>query len=98
MSDTIKCACEACGAKYRLPVEAQGRMARCKKCGAKFKVPQQKDRSLEDSVLEWLNDEPAEDVSDSAPPRVINAPVATPRATDDEDADEESSAPARSKK
>ncbi|MCA9243003.1 MAG: hypothetical protein KDA32_03540 [Phycisphaerales bacterium] len=98
MSDTIKCACDACGAKYRLPVESQGRMARCKKCGAKFKVPQPKDRSLEDSVLEWLSDEP-EDMSDSAPPRVINAPVANPRAEDDSaEHTDESAAPARVKK
>lgn len=73
MSD-IKCVCEACGAKYRLPAEFAGRSARCKKCGEKFKVPAEK--TIEDSVLDWLSDEAAEEeVVDQ--PRVINMPKST---------------------
>ena len=53
MSDTIKCLCSHCGAKYRLPVEAQGRTARCKRCGEKFHVPAQD--NLEDTILTWLS-------------------------------------------
>ncbi|MBU0637834.1 MAG: hypothetical protein KKB50_03140 [Planctomycetes bacterium] len=70
MSETIKCACSHCGAKYRLPVEAQGRSARCKKCGEKFKVPRAE--SLEDSVLSWLADPEAEQEESAARPRVIS--------------------------
>jgi hypothetical protein len=69
MSETIKCACPNCGAKYRLPVEAQGRAARCKKCGNKFAVP--REQSLEDSVLAWLNEPEAEE-EELAQPRVIS--------------------------
>jgi PHP family Zn ribbon phosphoesterase len=54
VSETVKCACEKCGAKYRLPIEYQGRSARCKKCGEKFKIPAEK--SVEDSVLDWLTE------------------------------------------
>ena len=76
MSDTIKCACEHCGAKYRLPKEAQGRYARCKKCDRKFKVPAAKgEATLEDSVLQWLADEPEAGETDSAPPKIISAPT-----------------------
>lgn len=71
MSDTIKCACSHCGAKYRLPVEAQGRHARCKKCGEKFLVP--RDLSLEDSILSWLS-EPDEHEEALEQPRIINMP------------------------
>ena len=70
MTETIKCACP-CGAKYRLPIEAQGRHARCKKCGEKFLVP--RDLSLEDSILSWL-DEPQEQDEAIERPRVISMP------------------------
>lgn len=70
VSDTIKCVCEKCGAKYRLPVEFQGRSARCKKCGEKFRVPELKGKSLEDSVLDWLDER--EDKEEVVQPRVIN--------------------------
>ena len=75
MGETIKCACSNCGAKYRLPVEAQGRTARCKRCGEKFNVP--REQTLEDSILTWLSN-PAEDEADEAPaqPRVISMPAA----------------------
>ncbi len=76
MSETIKCTCPSCGAKYRLPVEAQGRRARCKRCGEKFDVPRR--QSLEDSIITWLSapaDEEAEQAV-PAPPRVINMPAA----------------------
>ncbi len=70
MSDLIKCQCASCGAKYRLPAEFQGRVARCKKCGAKFRIPQQ--RSLEDSVLDWLMEAETEHEEETVePPRVI---------------------------
>ena len=74
MADTVKCACSHCGAKYRLPIEAQGRTARCKRCGEKFAVPRQD--SLEDSVLTWLT-VPTEDEVDEAPapPKVISMPT-----------------------
>lgn len=73
VSDTIKCTCSHCGAKYRLPLEAQGRSARCKRCGEKFEIPRQSN-SLEDSVLSWLSavDEEEEDVA--VKPRVISMP------------------------
>jgi len=71
VADFIKCNCPECGAKYRLPVEFQGRRARCKKCGAKFEVPRSK--SLEDSVLDWLSE--AEEQEEAvAQPRVISMP------------------------
>lgn len=75
MSETIKCNCSNCGAKYRLPVEAQGRTARCKRCGGKFRVPRL--QSLEDSVLTWLTtpDEDEAEEATPAPPRVINMPA-----------------------
>ena len=75
MADFVKCSCSKCGAKYRLPIEYQGRSARCKKCGAKFKVPQVK--SVEDSVLDWLAEaeEKQRDEEEAvAKPRVINIP------------------------
>jgi predicted nucleic acid-binding Zn-ribbon protein len=74
VADTIKCACTHCGAKYRLPVEAQGRMARCKKCGQKFQVP--REETLEDTVLSWLN-EADPDEETVAQPRVISMPKET---------------------
>ncbi len=80
MAETIKCACSKCGAKYRLPIEAQGRTARCKRCGEKFEVPRQ--QSLEDSVLAWLaspEDEDAEEAVEQ--PKVISMP-AEAQATD----------------
>ncbi len=71
--DTIRCECSKCGAKYRLPVEAAGRTARCKRCGETFSVPKA-DKSLEDSVLDWLMDaDPTE--ADVDTPRVINMPT-----------------------
>lgn len=74
--DTIKCSCGKCGAKYRLPAEAQGRSARCKRCGEKFDVPRQ--LSLEDSILTWLGSPTEEDADEVMPnkPRVISMPQA----------------------
>jgi len=76
VADTIKCICEHCGAKYRLPLEAQGRSARCKRCGERFEIPKQ--QSLEDSVLTWLSGpEEEEAVEEETPmqPRVISMPT-----------------------
>jgi len=73
VAEFLKCRCAHCGAKYRLPLEAQGRTARCKKCGKKFAVPKAKDRTLEDSVLDWLS-EAEEEQEVAAQPRVINIP------------------------
>lgn len=72
MSETIKCVCSHCGAKYRLPVEAQGRTARCKRCGEKFEVPRQ--LSLEDSILTWLTSPEEQEAEETTPakPKVIN--------------------------
>ena len=83
MSETIKCNCPGCGAKYRLPVEAQGRTARCKRCGGKFEVPRQ--QSLEDSILTWLAAPDEEEREETAPaqPRVINMPAGNPHETAD---------------
>jgi hypothetical protein len=68
----IKCLCSHCNAKYRLPAEFAGRTARCKKCGEKFDVPKG-EKSLEDSVLDWLSDaDETEEVIEQ--PRVINIP------------------------
>ena len=72
MSDTIKCLCSHCGAKYRLPIEAQGRTARCKRCGEKFQVPAQD--NLEDTILTWLNGAEDEEEETVSQPRVINMP------------------------
>ena len=75
MADFIKCNCPACGAKYRLPVEFQGRRARCKKCNKKFEVP--KNKTLEDSVLDWLAEaekKESEEEQVVGQPRVINIP------------------------
>lgn len=78
MSDpeTIKCSCPKCGAKYRLPAEAQGRTARCKRCGEKFQIP--REQSLEDSILTWLTSPAEEEQEHVAPakPRVISMPAA----------------------
>ncbi len=71
MSEYIKCACTHCGAKYRLPQEAQGRSARCKSCGKKFKIPVTK--SLEDSVLDWLADPRGKDDL-IGQPRIVTMP------------------------
>jgi hypothetical protein len=70
--ETIKCNCSHCGAKYRLPIEAQGRTARCKRCGEKFEVPRLE--SLEDSILTWLSSPDEDQADEAAPaqPRVIN--------------------------
>lgn len=70
---TIKCACSHCGAKYRLPLEAQGRSARCKQCGEKFSVPRQ--NGLEDSILSWL-EEPEGEEEAVIQPKVISMPTA----------------------
>ena len=75
MVDTIKCACATCGAKYRLPPEAAGRSAKCKQCGNKFEVPKLQ-RSLEDSILDWLAapaEEEEHEVVDR--PRVVSMPA-----------------------
>ncbi len=75
MADTIKCSCSKCGAKYRLPVEAQGRTARCKRCGEKFAIPRAE--SLEDSILTWLTSSDEAETEEVAParPRVISMPT-----------------------
>ncbi len=74
MADFIKCNCPKCAAKYRLPVEFQGRRARCKKCGEKFAVPRTK--TLEDSVLDWLSEAEEQEQKEEivARPRVISIP------------------------
>jgi PHP family Zn ribbon phosphoesterase len=72
VAEFIKCNCPKCGAKYRLPIEFQGRRARCKKCGEKFEVPRTK--TLEDSVLDWQAEEDAEKEEAVARPRVISIP------------------------
>jgi DNA-directed RNA polymerase subunit RPC12/RpoP len=78
VAETIKCACSHCGAKYRLPMEAQGRTARCKRCGDKFDVPRQ--QSLEDSILTWLTSPEEEEAHEAAPsqPRIISMPATDP--------------------
>lgn len=80
MAETIKCACPDCGAKYRLPIEAQGRRAKCKKCGNPFSVPKKND--MEDSILSWLA-EPEHEEEEIARPRVINMPRAEEAIDDD---------------
>ncbi|MFN0135838.1 MAG: hypothetical protein ACKVS9_06940 [Phycisphaerae bacterium] len=72
MADFVKCSCPACGVNYKLPVEFQGRTARCKKCGVKFEVP--KDRSVEDSVLDWLSDGTDEEADTVSQPKVVTMP------------------------
>jgi hypothetical protein len=75
VSEFIKCNCGNCGAKYRLPVEFQGRRARCKKCGEKFEVP--KTKTLEDSVLDWLSEAEEKERQEEeavSRPRVISIP------------------------
>ncbi len=87
MADFIKCNCSNCGAKYRLPVEFQGRRARCKKCGEKFEVPRKK--TLEDSVLDWLSEAEEKEREEEeviAQPRVINIPK---ESASDSDSDSE---------
>ena len=86
MADFIKCNCSNCGAKYRLPVEFQGRRAKCKKCGEKFEVPKEK-KTLEDSVLDWLTEAEEQEFQDEeavAQPRVINIPKNAPSETNGE--------------
>ena len=75
MSDTIKCACQNCGAKYRLPIESQGRKARCKKCGEVFNVPRLQPQNMEESILDWLSEPESQDEV-VAPPKVISMPAA----------------------
>lgn len=72
MADFVKCSCPSCGVNYKLPVEFQGRTARCKKCGVKFEVP--KDRSVEDSVLDWLSDGADEADETVSQPKVVTMP------------------------
>lgn len=76
VADTIKCTCSHCGAKYRLPVEAQGRSARCKRCGKRFEVPRQD--NLEDTILSWLSAPAEEEEEVIAQPRVISMPDEEP--------------------
>jgi hypothetical protein len=71
--DTVKCECPECGAKYRLPVETQGRSVRCKRCDNKFRVPRSQ-TTVEDSVLSWLADGGQEDEVSPLQPRVIHIP------------------------
>jgi len=72
VADFVKCSCPACGVNYKLPLEFQGRTARCKKCGVKFEVP--KDRSVEDSVLDWLSDGTAEEADTVTQPKIVTMP------------------------
>ena len=74
MPETIKCFCPKCKAKYRLPVEAGGRVARCKRCGDRFEVP--REQTLEDSIITWLTstEEETEEVT-PAKPKVISMPT-----------------------
>lgn len=76
MADTLKCACASCGAKYRLPLEAQGRTVRCKQCGTRFEVPRQKAANLEDSIMAWLSAPDDDEVDETLDrPRVVNLPA-----------------------
>ena len=72
MADFIKCSCPSCGVNYKMPLEFQGRTARCKKCGVKFEVP--KDRSVEDSVLDWLSDGTSEEADTVSQPKIVTMP------------------------
>ena len=74
MAEFVKCSCANCGTNYRLPVEFQGRRAKCKKCGEKFEVP--KNKTLEDSVLDWLSEseDSGREEASIAQPRVISIP------------------------
>ena len=72
MSETIKCTCSHCAAKYRLPFEAQGRRAKCKRCGETFEVPKAH-TSLEDSIIDWLTEADPEEET-TVQPRVISMP------------------------
>lgn len=47
--------CGHCNARYRVPGEALGRIARCRKCGRRFVMAPKP--TLDDSVLDWLLDE-----------------------------------------
>lgn len=90
---TIRCLCPHCSTKYRLPAEFQGRTAKCKKCGQGFQVPQE--RSLEDSVLDWLSEPEAED-QEVEKPRVISMPKDSISAADS-DASKRAKGPIRLK-
>ena len=70
MPESIKCPCPQCGAKYRLPIETEGRAIRCKRCDHKFRVPKA-EHSLEDSVLTWLDDGGSDEEETTTRPRVI---------------------------
>ena len=72
MSESLRCRCPSCAAKYRFPAEAVGRRARCRECGVAFRVPMLEPNSLEDSVIMWLDEaEAATPVSNR--PRIITA-------------------------
>ena len=78
-------------------MEFQGRKARCKKCGEKFAVPRVK--SLEDSVLDWLNeadDADSEQAESVAPPQIVNIPKEAAE-TDDPEAKARRQGPIRMK-
>jgi hypothetical protein len=72
VAELIKAVCAACGAKYRLPAETAGRTAKCKKCGSKFEIPREK--NLEDTILDWLEDSDSDAEETADQPRVINMP------------------------
>ncbi|MGE3180231.1 MAG: zinc-ribbon domain-containing protein [Phycisphaerae bacterium] len=72
MADCIKTSCPECSAKYRLPIESQGRSVRCKRCSHKFQIPQA-ESSLDDSIMAWLDDE-ANDEATTLQPKVIQIP------------------------
>lgn len=77
MPDSVKCACPQCGAKYRLPIETQGRSVRCKRCDNKFRVPATQ-TTVEDSVLSWLADGGREEAETDLKPRVIQMETEKP--------------------
>ena len=80
MADLIAVSCGECGAKYRLPVEFQGRTGKCKKCGARFKVPVEK--NIEDSVLDWLTDEDeVHEEEEAVQPRIVDTGKGKPVST-----------------
>ncbi|MFW6155119.1 MAG: MJ0042-type zinc finger domain-containing protein [Planctomycetota bacterium] len=74
----IQIQCPACHAPFRVPAECIGKRARCRKCGHEFVIEAP---NLDDTVLDWLNDDIPEEAPPKSAPARTSAAVAQPRPT-----------------
>ena len=58
MDKRVQVQCGHCGARYHVDRRVKGRKARCKRCAHVFRLTPK--ASLDDTVLDWLEDEGVE--------------------------------------